>query len=146
MEDRLLERDYESDPEPAQDLETLAKAEAALAQREETLWQIEELRRSSRVVKPTKRMEQYRLQQWLFQEGSDEDKGEQSWEEDDNKPWEPRMENQDTTPEAETTPDTEEIANEGDWRIVKDNQLLEKQDEAKEESGNIYNGDKAQAE
>ena len=57
-EDRLLKRDYESDPEPAQDLETLAKAEAVLAQREETLWQIEELRRNSRVVKPTKRMEQ----------------------------------------------------------------------------------------
>ena len=71
-EDHLLERDYESDPEPAQDLEKLAKAEATLAQREETLWQMEEeLRRSRRVVKPTKRMEQYRLQQQLFQEGID---------------------------------------------------------------------------
>ena len=86
-EDHLLERDYESDPEPAQDLEKLAKAEAALAQREETLWQIEELRRSRRVVKPTKRMEQYCLQQRLFQEGSDEDEGEQPWEEDDNESW-----------------------------------------------------------
>ena len=58
-EDLLLERDYESDPEPTLDLENLAKTEATLTQREETLWQIEELRRSSRVVKPTKRMEQY---------------------------------------------------------------------------------------
>ena len=88
-------------------------------------------------------MEQYRLQR-LFQEGSDEDKGEQPWEESDNEPWEPRMENQDTTPEAETTPETEEIANEGDWRIVKDNQLWEKQDKAKEESRNIDNGEEAQ--
>ena len=39
----------------------------------------------------------------------------------------------------------EEIANEGDWRIVKDNQLWEKQHEAKEESRNIDNGEKAQA-
>ena len=101
------------------------------------------MRRSHRVVKPTKRMEQYRLQQWLFQEGSDEDEGEQPWEEDDNEPWEPRMENQDITPEAGTTPETEEIANEGDWRIVKDNQLWEKQDETKEGSWNIDNGEKA---
>ena len=36
-EDLLLERDYESDPEPSQDLEKLAKAEATLAEREETL-------------------------------------------------------------------------------------------------------------
>ena len=56
-EDHLLERDYESDPEPSQDLEKLARAEAKLTQREETLWQMEEeLRRSRRVVKPTKRM------------------------------------------------------------------------------------------
>ena len=41
-EDHLLERDYESDPEPGQDLEKLAKAEASLEQREETLWQVEE--------------------------------------------------------------------------------------------------------
>ena len=58
--DYLLERDYESDPEPGQDLEKLAKAEASLEQREETLWQVEEdLRRSSRVAKPTTRIEQY---------------------------------------------------------------------------------------
>ena len=120
-EDHLLERDYESDLEPAQDLEKLAKAEAALAQREETLWQIEELRRSHRVVKPTKRMEQYRLQQWLFQEGSDEDKGEQPWEEDDDESVEPRMENRNTSPAVVTTPETEEIANEGEYRIFKDN-------------------------
>ena len=55
------------------------------------------------------------------------------------------MENQDTMPEVETTPETEEIVNEGDWRLVKDNQLWERQDEAKEESGNIDNGEKAQA-
>merc|ERR1711867_66871 len=79
-EDCLLERDYESDPEPAHDLEKLAKAEAKLAQREETLWQMEEeLRRIRRVVKPTKRMEQYQLQQKLFQEGSDEDEDDQPW-------------------------------------------------------------------
>ena len=90
-EDYLLERDYESDPEPGQDLEKLAKAEASLEQREETLWQVEEeLRRSSRVAKPTHKMEQYRAQQQLFQEGSDEDEGEQPWEEEDNETWEPR--------------------------------------------------------
>ena len=62
-EDYLLERDYESDPEPEQDLEKLAKAEALLEQREETLWEVEEdLRRSSRVAKPTNRMEQYQEQ------------------------------------------------------------------------------------
>ena len=84
-EDCLLERDYELDPEPARDLEKLAKAEAQLAQREETLWQMEEeLRRSRRVSKPTKRMEQYQLQQKLFQEGSDEDEDDQPWDEDDN--------------------------------------------------------------
>ena len=59
-EDYLLERDYELDPEPGQDLEKLAKAEASLEQREETLWQVDkDLRRSSRVAKPTHRMEQY---------------------------------------------------------------------------------------
>ena len=42
-EDHLLERDYELDPEPSHDLENLVKTEAELAQREETLWQIEEL-------------------------------------------------------------------------------------------------------
>ena len=41
-EDYLLERDYESDPEPSHDLEKLARAEAKLAQRKETLWQMEE--------------------------------------------------------------------------------------------------------
>ena len=44
----------------------------------------EELRRSRRVVMPTKRMEQYQLQQWLFQEGSYEDEDEQPWEEEDD--------------------------------------------------------------
>merc|ERR1711867_260696 len=89
-EDCLLERDYESDPEPSHDLEKLAKAEGKLAQREETLWQMEEeLRRSRRVSKPTKRMEQYRLQQKLFQEGSDEDEDDQPWDKDDDESWEP---------------------------------------------------------
>ena len=45
---------------------------------------------------------------------------------------------------AVTTPETEEIANEGEYRILKDNQLWEKQDEAKDESGNIDNGEEAQ--
>ena len=90
-EDYLLERDYESDPEPGQDLEKLAKAEASLEQREETIWQVEEeLRRSSKVAKPTHKMKQYRAQQRLFQEGSDEDEGEHPWEEEDNETWEPR--------------------------------------------------------
>ena len=75
-EDHLLERDYKLDPEPAHNLENLAKTEAVPVWREETLWQIEELRRSSRVVKPMKRMEQYHLQQCLFQEGYD---GKQPW-------------------------------------------------------------------
>ena len=101
-EDHLLERDYESDPEPAHDLENLAKMEAVLAQQEETLWQIEELQRSSRVVKPTKRMEQYHLQQRLFQEGYD---GKQPWdteeENQDEQPWDTRMESQNMTPEVE---------------------------------------------
>ena len=45
---------------------------------------------------------------------------------------------------AVTTPETKEIANEGEYRILKDNQLWEKQDEAKEESRNIDNGEEAQ--
>ena len=123
----------------------MARAEATLAQREETLWQMEELRRSSRVVKPTKRMEQYRLQQWLSQEGSDEDEGEQPWEEDDDESWEPRKENRDTLLTVVTTPEMEENANEGEYRILKDNQLWEKQDEAREESENRDNGEETQA-
>ena len=82
------------DPKPAHDLENLAKMEAVLAQQEEMLWQIEELQRSSRVVKPTKRMKQYCLQQQLFPEGYDN--GEQPWdaeeENQDEEPWETRME------------------------------------------------------
>ena len=54
------------------------------------------------------------------------------------------MENRDTSSEVVTTPETEDIANEGDWRILKDNQLWEKQYEGKEESGNIDNGEEAQ--
>ena len=64
--DYQLEREYESDPEPTYNLENLAKKEASLAQRAETMWQLEdgtELCRSSRVVKPTQRMEQYCQQQ-----------------------------------------------------------------------------------
>ena len=87
-------------------------------------------------------MEQYRLQQRLFQEGSDDDDGEQPWEaseeeNQDKKPWDTRMENQDTTPEAETAPEVEETANEEDWRILKDNQLWEKQDNTKGGSQDI---------
>ena len=91
-EDHLLEREYESDPEPAQDLEKLAQAEAKLAQREETLWELqEELRRTTRVAKPSQRLEQYQLQKELFQEGSDEE----SWDEDDEETdvtWQPKGE------------------------------------------------------
>ena len=90
----------------------------------------EELRRSCRVVKPTKRMEQYWLQQRLFQEGSDEDEGKQPWEEDDNESWEPRRENGDT---SRTVVTTSEIANEGEYRILNDNQLWEKQEKPREE-------------
>ena len=83
-------------------------------------------------------MEQYRLQQRLFQEGSDEDDCKQPWEasgDQDNKPWET---------EAEMTPEKEEIANKEDWRILKDNQLWEKLDYTKGGSQDIDNGEKAQ--
>ena len=126
-EDHQLERDYKSDLELGKDLENLVKKKASLAQREETIWQIEQLHRSSRVIKPTKRMEHYCLQQGLFQEGYD---GKQPWdrrEENQNKqPWDTRKENQNTTPEAETAPEIEETANEEEWRMLKDNQLWEK--------------------
>ena len=92
-------------------------------------------------------MEQYHLQQRLFQEGGyDENDGEQPWEENqDKEPWDTRMESQDTTPEAETAPEVEETANKEDWRILKDNQLWEKQDDTKEGSQDVDNGEKAQA-
>ena len=38
------------------------------------------------------------------------------------------------TPEVETAPEVEETADKEDWRILKDNQLWEKQDTNKEES------------
>ena len=99
-------------------------------------------------------MEQYRAQQPLFQEASDEDEGEQPWEEEDNETWEPRRENCDVTPMVMKTPETEETENEGEYRILKDNQLWEKQDkpreesrgkqdEPREESGGINNGEEA---
>ena len=61
-------------------------------------------------------MEQYRLQQWLFQEGYGDDDGEQPWEaseeeNQDKEPWDTRMESQDMTPEVETAPEVEETAN-----------------------------------
>ena len=73
-------------------------------------------------------MEQYRLQQRLFQEGYEEDNGEQPWEasEEENQerePWNTRMESQDKTPEVEMAPEVEETANEDEWRILKDIQL-----------------------
>ena len=49
------------------------------------------------------------------------------------------------TPEVETAPEVEETANKDDWRILKDNQLWEKQDDTKEGSQDIDNGEKAQA-
>ena len=62
-EDHQLEQEYESDPEPTQDLETIVRKEESQAKRLETMWQLEdgtELRRSTRVAKPTQRMEHYR--------------------------------------------------------------------------------------
>ena len=53
------------------------------------------------------------------------------------------MESQDTTPEA--APEVEETMNGKDWRILKDNQLWEKQDDNKERSQDIDNGEKVQA-
>ena len=47
-------------------------------------------------------------------------------------PWDRRAENQNTTPEVETAPEIEETANKEEWRILKDNQLWEKQDTNKE--------------
>ena len=44
-----------------------------------------------------------------------------------------------------TTPETEETENKGEYRILKDNQLWEKQDKAREESEDIDNGEEAQA-
>ena len=38
------------------------------------------------------------------------------------------------TPEAETAPEIEEMANEEEWRLLKDNQLWEKQETDKENS------------
>ena len=78
-------------------------------------------------------MEQYRLQQQLFQEGYD---GEQPWdmegENQSKQPWDMRAENQNTTTEVETAPEIEEMTNKEEWRILKDNQLWEKQDINKE--------------
>ena len=74
-------------------------------------------------------MEQYHLQQRLFQEGYD---GKQPWDtEEENQSkqwWDTRVENQNMTPEAETVLEIEETANKEEWRILKDNQLQEKQD------------------
>ena len=47
-------------------------------------------------------------------------------------PWDTRAENQNMTPEVETAPEIEETTNEEEWRILKDNQLWEKQDINKE--------------
>ena len=44
-----------------------------------------------------------------------------------------------------TTPEEEEGTNEGEYRILKDNQLWEKQDEARKESEEIETGEEAQA-
>ena len=55
------------------------------------------------------------------------------------------MESQNMTPEVERAPEVEETANEEDWRILKDNQLWEKQDATKEGSRNLDNGEGVQA-
>ena len=83
----------------------------------------EELRRSRRVSKPTKRMEQYRLQQKLFQEGSDEEEDDQLGEDDDDESWEP--EDHETIAKEIAPPEKEESADVGEFRIMKDNQLWE---------------------
>ena len=60
-EDYPLEQEYESDPEPTYNLKNIAKKEASLTQRTETIWQLDkekELCRSTRTAKPTQRMEQ----------------------------------------------------------------------------------------
>ena len=68
-EDLQLEQDYESDPEPMFDLEEIARREATLEDRSETMWHLDdekELQRSSRTTKPTQRMEQSHLQEQMF--------------------------------------------------------------------------------
>ena len=66
-------------------------------------------------------------------------------EEDDDESWEPRKENHNMSPTVVMTPETEENTNEGEYRILKDNQLWEKQEEAREESENRDNGEEKQA-
>ena len=90
------------------------------------------------------KLEQYRLQQKLFQEGSEEDEDEQPWEEDDeesNVSWQPRGE---PRKKKHVVPEMEEEANDEEYRIVKDNQLWEKQDETREEGEDIGNEEESQ--
>ena len=68
-DDLWLEQDYESDPEPMFDLEEIARREATLENRSQTMWHLDnemELGRSSRTTKPTQRMEPSRLQEQMF--------------------------------------------------------------------------------
>ena len=48
-------------------------------------------------------------------------------------------------PTVSTTPEEEEGTNEGEYRILKDNQLWEKQDKARKESEEIETREEAQA-
>ena len=80
------------------------------------------------MTKPSQKLEHYQLQKDLFQEGSDEE----SWDEDDEEAdvlWQPREE---PRKKKCVVPEKEEV-NEGEYRIVKDNQLWEKQNRNKGE-------------
>ena len=96
------------------------------------------------MVKPTKRMEQYRLQQKLFQEGSDEDEDDQPWDEDDDESWEP--ENHETSVKEIAPPEKEESADVGEFRIMKDNQLWENQEDIREGNKDKDDGEEIQVE
>ena len=140
-EDCLLEREYESDPEPSMDLEELARKEAAKEQREETIWELqEERRRSTRVSKPSQKLEQYQLQKELFQEGGHSEESEDEDDEEADESWRPRGEpKRRRKAQEEKEVGMEEV----EYKLEKDNQLLDKQKEnqAEEEIGRSWEGD-----
>ena len=72
IEDIRLEQEYESDPEPMFNLENIAKGEAFLAQRTETMGQPDEdkeLHRTTTTTKPIQRMEHLQLQKKCSRRG-----------------------------------------------------------------------------
>ena len=87
-------------------------------------------------------MEQYWLQQKLFQEGSDEDEDDQLGEDDDDESWEP--EDHVTTAKEIAPPEKEESADVGEFRIMKDNQLWENQEDIREGNKDKDNGEEIQ--